>query len=91
MKTLRYSSQFKKDLKRYRNQPKKMQALKNLLSFLQVDGVIPAEYRPHFLSGKYKGFMECHVEGDLLLIWLNEAGDVIDLVRFGTHSELFKM
>jgi len=53
--------------------------------------VIPAEYRPHFLSGKYRGFMECHVEGDLLLIWLNEAGDVIDLVRFGTHSELFKI
>lgn len=39
------------------------------------------------LKGQYKGCMECHIEGDYLLIWAD--GDVIDLLRIGTHSELF--
>ena len=39
------------------------------------------------LSGDYKGCMECHVENDLLLIWID--GDIINLVRIGSHSELF--
>ncbi len=48
---------------------------------------IPKEFKPHMLSGDYKGCMECHVENDLLLIWID--GDIIDLVRIGSHSELF--
>ena len=41
------------------------------------------------LSGNYKGFMECHVEDNFLLIWIDETSDVIKLVRLGTHHELF--
>ncbi len=33
--------------------------------------------------------MECHIEGDFLLIWFDPESDQIDLVRFGSHSELF--
>ena len=39
------------------------------------------------LKGQYKGCMECHIEGDFLLIWIDE--DAISLVRLGSHSELF--
>ena len=49
-----------------------------------------AEYRPHMLLGEYKGCMECHIEGDFLLIWIDEETDTIQLVRLGSHSELFK-
>ncbi|WP_407403361.1 type II toxin-antitoxin system YafQ family toxin [Sodaliphilus sp.] len=49
---------------------------------------LPATYRPHKLIGDYKNCMECHIKGDFLLIWFN--GDVIELVRLGSHSELFK-
>ena len=42
------------------------------------------------LKGAYTGFMECHVENDLLLIWLDETVNQITLTRLGTHSELFK-
>lgn len=48
---------------------------------------IPALHKPHFLKGNYKGCMECHIEDDYLLIWVE--GDIIDLVRIGSHSELF--
>lgn len=42
------------------------------------------------LAGDYKGCMECHIESDFLLIWLDESNQTIALVRLGTHSELFK-
>ena len=34
--------------------------------------------------------MECHIEGDFLLIWYDEEEDIITLLRIGSHSELFK-
>ena len=32
---------------------------------------------------------ECHVENDFLLVWIDDDSNVIDIVRIGTHSELF--
>ena len=89
MKKLFPSTQYKKDYKRYRNNPKKVEALKDLLKLLVEDKPIPAEYLPHMLHGNYKGCMECHVQGDFLLIWVDAANNIIELVRLGSHSELF--
>jgi len=89
MKNLQPTTQYRKDLKRYKNQPKKLDALKELLRVLQNEQPIPAEYKPHMLLGQYKGCMECHIQGDFLLIWFDEERDIIELVRLGTHSELF--
>ena len=41
------------------------------------------------LHGDYKGCMECHIQGDFLLIWIDNVNDIIKLVRLGSHSELF--
>lgn len=89
MKTLKLTGQFKKDLKRYKNKPDKLDKLEVVLKKLRDGEQIPAEYNPHPLTGNYKGHLECHIEGDLLLIWLDPNSDYISLVRFGTHSELF--
>ncbi len=86
---LKMTSQFKKDLKRIQNQPIKIQHLKQVLLKLEENGVIPNEYRPHKLSGNYAGYMECHVENDLLLIWIDAQENIIKLVRLGSHAELF--
>lgn len=90
MKKLFPSGQYKKDYKRYRNNPRKMEALKEVLTILKKEQPIPAEYFPRELLGKYKGCMECHVQGDFLLIWIDAKRDIIELVRLGSHSELFK-
>lgn len=89
MKTLKQTSQFKKDLKRIQNNPKKLESLETVLNLLRKDSILPPEYRPHYLIGDYKGCMECHVENDLLLIWIDEINQIIKLVRLGKHSELF--
>lgn len=88
MKKIFPSTQFKKDLKKYQNDPVKIKALAKVINMLSHEEELPATYRPHKLIGDYKNCMECHIKGDFLLIWFN--GDVIELVRLGSHSELFK-
>lgn len=89
MKKLFLSGQYKKDYKRFRKNPKKMDALRDVLEMLRNEQPIPAEYKPHLLHGDYKGCMECHIQGDYLLVWFDPETDIIELVRLGTHSELF--
>ncbi|MDE6836530.1 MAG: type II toxin-antitoxin system YafQ family toxin [Muribaculaceae bacterium] len=89
MKKLKPTSQYKKDYKRFRNNPKKLEKLFDILELLRQEKAIPEENRPHPLTGDYAGHMECHIEGDFLLIWFDPHSDVISLVRLGSHSELF--
>lgn len=51
---------------------------------------LPEKYRVHMLKGEYMGCMECHIEGVFLLIWLDVETGIIDVLRLGSHSELFK-
>lgn len=90
MKELRFTKQFKKDLKRFVNQPKKLEALNEVLDMLKREIELPEKYRAHKLIGDYAGCMECHIEGDFLLVWYDEENDVIAVYRLGSHSELFK-
>lgn len=51
MKTLRYTKQFKKDLKRYVNQPNKLIELNKVMKMLENEIPLPKEYRDHKLHG----------------------------------------
>lgn len=89
MNTLKLTSQFKKDLKRYKYKIEIIDKLEVLLKLLVNGQPIPAENKPHILTGNYRGYMECHVESDTLLIWWDKEEGIIKLVRFGSYSELF--
>lgn len=87
MRKVKSGGQFRKDLKRYRNDAAKLANLFYIVGFLERGENIPKEFKPHMLSGDYAGHMECHVENDFLLIWIDD--EVVKLVRLGSHSELF--
>lgn len=89
MKKLIYSTQFKKDFKRYQKDPQKMASLLKVLQLLAKGDPIPAKMRPHAHKGNYKGCIECHIGNDFLLIWMDESASIIRLLRLGSHSELF--
>ena len=89
MKKLKPTGQYKKDYKRFRHNPCKVEKLFKILELLQNELTIPEENRPHPLTGDYAGHMECHIESDFLLIWFDPDADEITLVRLGSHSELF--
>ena len=61
-----------------------------VLAQLMNDEPLPVRYRPHRLSGEWKGFCECHIEPDWLLIYDLDDPEVISLHRTGTHSDLFE-
>ncbi len=88
MKTIIRSTRFKKDFKRYLNQPAKIEALRGIVQHLERTGRVPLEYYPHKLHGIFEGCMECHIENDFLLIWIDEQTNVIKLLRLGSHHEL---
>ena len=47
-----------------------MNILKEAMMLLIAnDASLPAEWRDHALNGKCAGFRECHVKGDLLLLY----------------------
>lgn len=89
MKEIRYSTRFKKDIKRYEHNNDKLKHLFYIVSLLKNEIELPVKYQPHRLKGEYLGCMECHIENDLLLIWQDPNEDVIWLERLGSHSELF--
>lgn len=85
-----YTSQFKKDFKRCEKRGLDMAELHGILSKLLADQPLAPKHRPHVLKGEFHGCWECHVRPDWLLIWVrNESQQEIQLVRTGTHPDLF--
>lgn len=87
---VKFTSQFKRDLKLARKQGKDINKLFDVISTIAEGGKLDEKYRDHSLSGDYAGCRECHVEPDWLLIY--EVMDnvlVLMIYRVGTHSELF--
>ncbi|PIF00573.1 MAG: type II toxin-antitoxin system mRNA interferase toxin, RelE/StbE family [Maribacter sp.] len=87
------STKFKKDLKKIKKKPKDEALTRSILKVLQEKGVegIADSMKPHRLSGMYKNNWECHIKPDLLIIWIQiEDPKTINLVRIGSHSDLFK-
>ena len=59
------------------------------ISLLAEDKPLPERNRDHLLTGEWDDFRECHLKPDLLLIYRKSGPDVLQLVRMGSHSELF--
>lgn len=82
--------QFKKDLKLLKNNKKDLETLNNIITILQKEHSLHGLFFDHALIGNYKGFRECHVKPDLLLIYKIENEKLILLLqRIGRHSSLF--
>ena len=90
MRRIEYSTTFKKDHKRMVKRGASMAKLNTVLDFLMSNTPLPQKNRPHMLSGEWKGFWECHIEPDWLLIYDRDDPEVLALHRMGTHSDLFQ-
>ena len=89
--TIKYTTQFKKDYKLAKRQNKDIQLLKDLVALLADGRSLPEKYNDHPLQGNWKGFRECHILPDWLLIYKQEQDVlVLTMVRTGSHSDLFR-
>jgi mRNA interferase YafQ len=94
MRTIERSAAFKRDFKRVKATPRHSKDIDQLLyaivEKLLVDDKLPPRNRDHELSGNWKGYRECHLKPDLLLIYRKPDTDTLRLARLGSHSELFE-
>ena len=86
---LNFTTQFKKDYKKVKNNKKLANELNTAFEILAKTGTLPQQkYKTHILIGNYKNHNEAHIQQDWLMIWL-KIDNEIRLVRTGSHSKLF--
>lgn len=59
-----------------------------VLNCLVQNIALPEKYRDHALTGNWKGYRDCHVKPDLVLVY-KLSDEAIELHQLKTHSELF--
>jgi len=92
MRRIERTTAFRRDFKREkRGQHRRdLEALLTLaITRLAENEPLPEKNRDHALAGEWHDFRECHLKPDLLLIYRKPDADVLQLVRMGSHSELF--
>lgn len=92
MLTIKYTTSYKKSYKLMKKRGLDLSLLDEVVDALCQGKVLEEKYRDHELRGKLKGFRECHIQPDWLLIYLIE-NDILTLtlVDTGTHSDLLNM
>ena len=84
------TGQFKRDLKRIQKRGLELELLKNVIRLLLEEQTLDEKYKDHALTGNYRGFRECHVQPDWLLIYAIDHNELIlTASRTGSHSDLF--
>lgn len=91
MMEIRYHNKFKKDLKTLKKRKKNLELLKEVITMLAEEKVLPEKYREHDLIGEFNGYKDCHIQNDWVLIYkIDKTISLISLYRTGTHSDLFR-
>ncbi len=80
---------FTKEIKKVKLNPTNTAKLFMFISLLLNEEDLPSESRDHELTGNYKDTKEFHISGDLLVVYRIEDS-TLELLRIGTHSQLFK-
>ena len=84
------TSQFKRDYKRLIRQGRNMSLMKPVIEALQKQAPLDAKYLDHPLVSNWKGFRECHIASDWILVYrANDRELTLTLSRTGSHSEIF--
>ena len=81
---------YKKDVKLAASRGYNLKLLNDVITVLANGEKLDEKYKDHELHGEYKGFRECHIQPDWLLIYKYDNNELIlYLTRTGTHSDLF--
>ena len=87
---IRTYKQYDRDVKLAVRRGLDIDKLLDAVKLLQQGESLPAKYRNHLLSGDYKGYWECHINPDWLLLYEKDTEiRIISLYRTGTHADIF--
>lgn len=89
---VKWTNKFKRSYKLMKRRGFDMTLLRLVIYKLQCGELLEERYKDHELKGKLKGFRECHILPDWLLIYLIEKNILtLTLVDTGSHADLFDM
>lgn len=87
--TVKMTTLFRKDYKRIKKRNYDLSLLEKVVDKLQSGEELPECNKDHALSGNWKGYRECHILPDWLLIYkVYENTLTLTLTRTGTHSDV---
>ena len=66
-----------------------LRRLEAIIAKLQRGETLPPANRDHPLKSDWKGYRDCHIEPDWVLIY-KLTDDELRLARTGTHADLFE-
>ena len=90
MLTIAYTSKMKRDVKRALKRGKNISKLTVALDLLASGEQMPEKYQDHPLKGEMRGYRECHIEPDWLLVYQIVQDELVLLASgTGTHADLF--
>ncbi|MCX6753803.1 MAG: type II toxin-antitoxin system mRNA interferase toxin, RelE/StbE family [Candidatus Nomurabacteria bacterium] len=86
-----YTKQFQKSFNKILSSGKvKRIDVEAVVDILCKGNKLQEKYQNHKLHGEYDGYDECHIKGDLIIIYkIEEEKLILILVDLGSHSELF--
>mgnify|MGYP002523254594 FL=1 len=88
--TVKISNRFRKQFRLCVKRGLDMNLINEAMRLLAANGSLPAQYRPHKLSGKFQGVWECHIQPGWLMTWeQNDMELTLLFLQTGTHSDLF--
>lgn len=90
MYTIKFTGEFKRQMKMCERRGYDMELLRDAIRILSTEGKLPEKYLPHQLHGDRKGQWECHIQPNWLLVWKqNDKELILVMLNTGTHSDLF--
>jgi mRNA interferase YafQ len=92
MRRIERTGAFRRDFKREKRGQHRSDIdafVSDVVSLLAEDKTRLEKNRDHGLSGDWRDHRECHLKPDLLLIYRKPDAHVLQLVRVGSHGELF--
>jgi mRNA interferase YafQ len=85
-----YTKPFRKELKLMQKRGLDVLKLRKVMGMIINEQSLPPERHNHPLRGEWEGTLECHIQGDWVLIYeIDLAERVVTFHRTGTHSDLF--
>ena len=87
---IRTYKQYDRDVKRAVRRGLDIEKLLEVVWLLRQGNPLPANLHNHLLTGDYKGYWECHINPDWLLLYEKDTEiRIISLYRTGTHADIF--
>ena len=84
------SNQYKRNVKKMAKRGKNMKKLEKTITLIKQHRLNELKDLHPITKGKYAGNMDCHIEGDWVLIWRYEDDNIVlVLTDTGDHQMLF--